>query len=54
MRRKIKDLFLDIAEEWDTYWKENVSFYDFINEYVEINDDLRSYVVKRKKQRVEE
>lgn len=53
MTRPIKEMFRDILEEWDDHWKDDIAFYDFLNEYVEIDDDLREYVVKRKKKRIE-
>lgn len=49
MGKPIKDMFLSIAEQWDKYWKDKVGLYDFIHEYVEINDDRRTYVIKKKK-----
>jgi|Deesub1362B_J571_1020462.scaffolds.fasta_scaffold11856_1 hypothetical protein len=53
-RKPIKDMFLDIAEEWEKYWRDEIGFYDFLNEYVEIDDDLRTYVIKRRKKKPEE
>ncbi len=53
MTRPIKEMFRDIVEEWDEHWKDSIAFYDFLNDYVEIDDDLREYVVKRKKRRIE-
>ncbi|WP_457554936.1 hypothetical protein [Candidatus Pyrohabitans sp.] len=53
-RKPIKDMFLDIAEEWEKHWRESISFYDFLNEYVEIDDDLRTYVIKKRKRKPEE
>ncbi len=53
-RKPIKDMFLDIAEEWERYWRDEIPLYDFINEYVEIDDDLRTYVIKLRKRRPEE
>ncbi|MBU2559630.1 hypothetical protein KKA03_01910 [archaeon] len=49
MGRIVKDMFLDIVEEWETLWKDEMDFYDFLDEYVEINDDQRTYVVKMRK-----
>ena len=53
MARPIKDVFLSIVEEWDKYWKDKVALYDFLDKYVEINDDLRTYVIRERKKRVE-
>lgn len=53
MRKPIKDMFLDIVEEWEGHWKEEVGFYDFLNEFIEIDDGLRTYVVKKIKKRPE-
>jgi hypothetical protein len=53
-RKPIKDMFLDIAEEWEKYWRDEIGFYDFLNEYVEIDDDLRTYIIKRRKKKPEE
>lgn len=53
MGRIVKDMFLDIVEEWETLWKDEIKFYDFLDEYVEINDDQRTYVIKKRKKRGE-
>jgi hypothetical protein len=53
MGKPIKDMFLEIAEEWEKRWKDEVGLYDFLVDYVEINDDQRTYVVKKKKKRPE-
>jgi len=53
-RKPIKDMFLDIVEEWEKYWRDEISFYDFLNEYVEIDDDLHTYVIKMRKKKPEE
>ncbi len=53
-RKPIKDVFLDIAEEWEKYWRDEIGFYDFLNEYVEIDDDLRTYVIKMRKKKPDE
>jgi len=53
-RKPIKDMFLDIVEEWEKYWRDEISFYDFLNEYVEIDDDLHTYVIKIRKKKPEE
>ncbi|WP_456474932.1 hypothetical protein [Candidatus Pyrohabitans sp.] len=53
-RKPIKDMFLDIAEQWEKYWRDKVDFYDFLNEYVEIDDDLRTYVIRVRKSKPEE
>jgi hypothetical protein len=49
MAGPVKDMFLKIAEEWEKYWKDKVGLYDFLVDYVEINDDQRTYVIKKKK-----
>jgi hypothetical protein len=53
MGKPVKDMFLEIAEEWEKRWKEEIAFYDFLEEYIEINDDKRTYVVKKRKKRSE-
>lgn len=53
MTRPIKDMFLDIVEEWNSYWKDSIEFSDFLNDYVEINDDHHTYVIKKRKHKVE-
>lgn len=53
MGKPIKDMFLDIVEEWENLWKDELKFYDFLDEYVEINDDHHTYVVKSRKKRPE-
>lgn len=53
MRRPIKDMFLSIAEEWEKRWKKEIGFYDFLSEYVEIDDGQRTYIIKKKKKRPE-
>ena len=53
MGQIVKDMFLDIVEEWESLWKEEVEFYDFLDEYVEINDDQHTYVIKSRKKRPE-
>ena len=53
MRKPVKDMFLELAEEWEKGWKEEVGLYDFLNEYVEIDDELRTYVIKERKKRPE-
>lgn len=49
LAKPVKDMFLEIAEEWDKYWKDKVGLYDFLVEYVEINDEQRTYIIKKKK-----
>ncbi|MEE8359085.1 MAG: hypothetical protein V3R82_06715 [Candidatus Hydrothermarchaeales archaeon] len=51
MRKHIKDMFLDIVEEWDKHWKDEVGFYDFLDNYIEINDDIHEYVIKKRKKK---
>jgi hypothetical protein len=46
-------MFMDIVEEWDRYWRDTIEFVDFINDYIEINDDQRTYIVKKRKSEVE-
>ncbi len=53
MTRPIKDMFMDIVEEWDSYWRDTIEFVDFVNDYIEINDDQRTYIVKKRKSEVE-
>ncbi len=53
MAKPIKDMFLNIVEEWEKHWKKEVGLYDFLTEYVEINDDLHTYVIKKRKRRPE-
>jgi hypothetical protein len=53
MVKPIKDMFLEIVEEWEKGWKNVIDLYDFLTEYVEINDDLRTYVIKKRKKRPE-
>jgi hypothetical protein len=45
--KPIKEVFRDILEEWDKYWRDSIEFYDFLDDYVEINDDLHEYVIKK-------
>ncbi len=51
MREHLKDMFLDIVEEWDKHWKDEVGFYDFLDNYIEINDDIHEYVIKKRKKK---
>lgn len=53
MVKPVKDVFKDIAEEWEKYWQGTVGLYEFLDKYVEINDDLRTYVIKRRKKKVD-
>ncbi len=53
MGKPVKDMFLELAEEWEKRWKEEVGLYDFLNEYVEIDDDQRTYVIKGRRKRPE-
>lgn len=53
MTQPIKEVFLNILEDWENYWRDSIDFVDFLNDYVEINDDQRTYVIKKTKQRVE-
>jgi hypothetical protein len=53
MGRPIKDMFLEIAEEWEKRWKDEVGLYDFLNEYIEIDDGQKTYVIKKKRKRPE-
>ncbi len=53
MPKPLKEVFLNILDEWEKHWKRDIEFFDFLNSYVEINDDLRTYVVKKKKKKVE-
>lgn len=49
MKGQIKSSFRDIIEEWDRYWRDSVEFYEFLDKYVEVSDDRRTYVIKRKR-----
>jgi hypothetical protein len=49
--KPIKDMFLKIAETWENEWKDQVGLYNFLNEYVEINDEHHTYVIKMRKRR---
>ncbi len=51
--RPIKDMFRDIVEEWESYWRDTIEFTDFLNDYIEINDDQHTYIVKKRKTEVE-
>ncbi|MFQ6136440.1 MAG: hypothetical protein ACE5PM_04595 [Candidatus Hydrothermarchaeales archaeon] len=42
-----------IVEQWKRYWKDNVGLYESLDEHVEINDDLKTYIIKKKKGRGE-
>jgi hypothetical protein len=53
MTKPIKEMFRNILDEWDSYWRDSIEFVDFLNDYVEINDDQRTYVVKKRKHEVE-
>jgi hypothetical protein len=46
-------MFVNILDEWESYWRDSIEFVDFLNNYVEINDDHHTYVVKKKKHKVE-
>ncbi len=46
-------MFLEVAEEWEKRWKAEVWLYDFLTEYIEINDDRHTFVVKERKKRPE-
>jgi hypothetical protein len=48
MTKPIKEMFRDIVEEWDSYWKDSIEFYDFLENYVEINNDQMTFVIKKK------
>ncbi len=49
----IKDMFRDILEEWEGCWRDTIEFTDFLNDYIEINDDQHTYIVKKRKTEVE-
>jgi hypothetical protein len=49
----IKDMFRDIVEEWEDYWRDTIEFTDFLNDYIEINDNQRTYIVKKRKTEIE-
>lgn len=51
--KPIKDMFLSIAEEWDKHWKEEVGLYDFLDNYIEINDDQRTYIIRKRKKKTD-
>ncbi len=53
MTKPIKDMFLSIVEEWDNYWRDEVGFYEFLDNYIEINDDHHEYVIKKRKKKEE-
>ncbi len=53
MGKPIKDMFLEIAEAWEDEWKDQVGLYNFLDEYVEINDEHRTYVIRKRKKRPE-
>lgn len=53
MGKPIKDMFMDIVEEWNKHWRSEVELYDFLDKYVEINDDLRTYVIRKRKKGIE-
>jgi hypothetical protein len=53
MGKPIKDMFLRIVEEWERKWRDEIGFYDFLTDYVEINDDQRTFVIKKKRRRPE-
>ncbi|MFQ6137436.1 MAG: hypothetical protein ACE5PM_09700 [Candidatus Hydrothermarchaeales archaeon] len=46
-------MFLSIVEEWDKYWKDEVDLYDFLDQYIEIDDGLREYVIKKRKKKAD-
>jgi len=54
MGRPLKEMFLNILEDWERRWKREINFRDFLEDYVEINDDQKTYVVKRRKKSIEE
>ena len=39
--KNIKGVFLEIYEDWESYWKDEIEFYDFLTDFVEINDDKK-------------
>jgi len=41
------------VEDWARHWKEEIPFRDFLTEYVEINDDKRTYIIRRRKKSFE-
>ena len=49
MGKPIKDMFLDIVERWEEEWKDTVGLYEFLDEYIEIDDGLRTYIIKKRK-----
>ncbi|MFQ6105887.1 MAG: hypothetical protein ACE5NL_02325 [Candidatus Hydrothermarchaeaceae archaeon] len=53
MGKPIKDMFLSIAEEWEKHWKEEVGLYDFLDNYIEINDDQRTYIIRKRKKKTD-
>jgi hypothetical protein len=53
MARPIKDMFLEILEDWDRYWKDEIGFHDFLNDYIEIDDGTRTYIIKKRKRHPE-
>lgn len=54
MGKPLKEMFLNILEDWEKRWKREISFRDFLVDYVEINDDQRTYVMRRRKKSYEE
>jgi hypothetical protein len=46
-------MFINILDEWETTWRDSIEFVDFLNDYVEINDDHKTYVIKKKKTEIE-
>ena len=53
MAKPIKDMFLKIAETWENEWADKVGLYNFLDNFVEINDDHHTYVVKIRKKEIE-
>lgn len=53
MGKPVKEMFLEIVEEWEDRWKDEIAFHDFLDEYVEINDDKRTYIIKKRQKRPE-
>ncbi|GBE54777.1 hypothetical protein BMS3Bbin15_00938 [archaeon BMS3Bbin15] len=54
MGKPIKEVFLNILEDWESSWKKEIPFRDFLTDYIEINDDKKTYIIKRRKKSFEE
>ena len=53
MVKPVKDTFLDVVELWEKYWNGTSGLYGNPEKYMEINDDFRTHVIKKRKKKID-